>query len=370
MEFLFALSTALVLILFFFALLNFFTLRRVKTTPRKAQGNSIEEKISILIPLRNESANVDGVLRSALDQRDLKDCEVIALDDASSDNTLELLSKFSTLDSQIDLQIIEGKSLEPDWLGKNFACYQLAQRASGEYLVFVDADVRLHSHAIAQSIDSMNRWGWDFLSPYPRQIALSFLERLIQPLLQWSWFVTLPLRLVEVLKRPSMVVANGQFFIVRREAYLQIGGHSTIKSEVLDDLELARALVRAGFKGGVADGSQVAQCRMYSTSRELIEGYTKSQWRAFGNPIGALIAMALLFLSSILPFVYGLSGDITGWYLYFATVFTRIMAGLKTRSVLSSAILHPLSALVWIFLIANSWYRKLRGTLMWRGRTL
>lgn len=362
MELLFALSLALVLLLLFFAIINVFTLRTVTAKP----GISIGEKISVLIPMRNESENVDGVVNSAIEQRGLPQCEVIALDDASTDDTLELLTQKLTA----NFHIMEGSFLEPDWLGKNFACHQLAQRATGEYLVFVDADVRLHPDAIANAIDSMNKWGWDFLSPYPRQIAVSFLERLIQPLLQWSWFVSLPLRLAERLKQPSMVVANGQFFIVRKDAYLQAGGHSAIKSEVLDDLELARTLVRSGFKGGVADGSQIAQCRMYSTSRELIEGYTKSQWRAFGNPLGAMIAVALLLMTSVLPFIYGLNGEIAGWYTYFALVFTRILVGLKTRSVLSSALLHPLSALMWIYLIANSWYRKSRGTLLWRGRSV
>lgn len=362
MESLFALSTALVLLLVFFALLNTFTLRRITIE----HGRTIDARVSVLIPLRNESENVDGVVQSALEQTGLPNFEVLALDDASTDDTLNLLERFSPS----HLKVLQGALLEPDWLGKNFACYQLSQHASGEYLVFVDADVRLHPEAIVSSIHYMKRWGWDFLSPYPRQIAISFLERLVQPLLQWSWFVSLPLRLAATLKRPSMVVANGQFFIVRKDAYLATGGHSAIKSEVLDDLELARTLVRAGFKGGVADGSHVAQCRMYSTSRELIEGYTKSQWRAFGNPVGALIAIALLFLTSIFPFAYGLTGEITGWYIYFAVVFTRILSGLMTRSVLSSAILHPLSALAWILLIAHSWYRKLRGTLMWRGRAL
>lgn len=362
MSLLLALSTALVLLLLLFAAINTFTLRTIKS----GKTTLIHEKISILIPLRNEAENVSGVMSSVLEQENLTDFEVIVIDDASTDDTLSLLMEISAP----NLSIIAGQSLKSGWLGKNYACHQLAGVATGEYLVFVDADVRLHPDAVANSIHAMRRWKWDFLSPYPRQIALSFLERLVQPLLQWSWFVSLPLRLAEILNKPSMVVANGQFFITRRRAYISSGGHEGIRSEVLDDLELARSLVRNGFRGGVAEGSTIAECRMYSSARELIEGYTKSQWRAFGNPFGAIIAIALLFLTSIAPIAMGLLGESMGWYAYFGIVFTRILAGLRTRSILSSAILHPLSAGIWIYLISSSWYRKSRGRLMWRGRQL
>jgi glycosyltransferase involved in cell wall biosynthesis len=255
-------------------------------------------------------------------------------------------------------------------LGKNFACHQLASHANGEYLVFVDADVRLAPTAIAAALQSMRKWSWDFISPYPRQIAITFLERLTQPLLQWSWFASLPLRLAELLQKPSMVVANGQFFAINRRAYFESGGHEAIKTHVLDDLELGRSMVRQGFRGGVAEASALAECRMYSNSRELIEGYTKSQWRAFGNPFGALIVSAILFLLSIYPFVMGLTGNISGWMGYFAIALSRALVGVKTRSVVSSALLHPISTALWIYLILLSWIRKSRGQLLWRGRQL
>lgn len=362
MSWLVNLSFSLNLLLLLITTLNVLTVRTIKTNEKSI----INGKVSILIPLRNESDNVEGVLQSVLEQNDLLDFEVIALDDNSTDDTAVKLRDTTAA----NLKILNGGTLPEGWLGKNYACHQLTQHATGDYLVFVDADVRLAPNAVASSIQQMNMLHWDFISPYPRQIALSFLERLTQPLLQWSWFVSLPLRVAENLQRPSMVVANGQLLIIRREPYSKSGGHYAVKAEVLDDMELARSLIRNGFSGGVADGSKVAECRMYSTNRELIQGYTKSQWRAFSNPFGATLVIGVLLVTSVLPFLMGLLGQIVGWYAYFTIVMTRLLVAGKTKSVVSSAALHPLSAAFWIYLIVNSWLMKRNGELTWRGRKI
>ena len=355
-------SSLLVLLIAAICLSNLLLVRRISTHNLE----DVHSSVSILVPLRNEVNNASQVIESLLHHNHLIDYEVIALDDGSDDGTDKILQNIS----HPRFSYIQGKNLPHGWLGKNFACHQLALKSRGDILVFVDADVRLHSSAVNSSIHSMNKWSWSFISPYPRQIAISFIERLAQPLLQWSWFSTLPLRLAENLRKPSMIVANGQFFIVTKAAYIKSGGHESVKNEVLDDLELARALIKSGFKGHVAEASAIAECRMYSQGKELFEGYSKSQWRAFGNPLGALLATLLLILTSIFPLLSGLSGNLNGWFGYFAIVGTRILVGVKTRSTLSTAFLHPLSAALWIYLIALSWYRKMNGTLMWRGRTV
>lgn len=355
-------SSLLILIICGICITNLLLVRRVLAENLE----SLTSSVSILLPLRNEAENVHGVIESLLNQNHLNDYEVIALNDGSDDGTGEILRSIS----DPRFSYIDGEQLPSGWLGKNFACHQLASQSRGEILVFVDADVRLHPWAVSSSIHAMNRWKWSFISPYPRQIAISLIERITQPLLQWSWFSTLPLRLAEKLQKPSMIVANGQFLIVTKAAYIKSGGHEAVKSDVLDDLELARSLIKSGFRGHVAEASSVAECRMYSRTKELFEGYSKSQWRAFRNPLGSFIAAFLLILTSIYPLLSGLSGNVNGWFGYFAVVGTRILVGVKTRSTLSTAFLHPLSAALWIFLIALSWYRKITGTLKWRGRTV
>lgn len=334
-------------------------------TVRPSMGD-LEKSVSVLIPMRNEESNARDVVASAQGQEGIANLSIIALDDHSSDDTRTILNQIS--DSRFT--VLDGDDLPQGWLGKNFACHQLALSTRSDFLVFLDADVRLSPQAISSSIEMMEELNLDYLSPYPRQIAISWLERLVQPLLQWSWFVSVPLRIAERFPRRSMAVANGQFFIVRGSAYEKSGGHEKIKGEVLDDLELARALIDQGFRGTVADGSQIAFCRMYKSSKELIAGYAKSQWRAFGNIFGALLMAILLISSSIAPLIAGVLGSPWGWIGFFAIVATRLAVAAKTRSILSSAWLHPLSAFAWIALIKYSWFLKVRGQLAWKERAL
>jgi glycosyltransferase involved in cell wall biosynthesis len=189
MTFLLDVSAFLIAIMLLLAIFNFFTLRVVSSK----NSASIDQSVSILIPMRNEAENVIELITLLKEQANLSNFEIIALDDSSSDNTRELLLELS----QNNLKVIAGKDLEEGWLGKNYACYQLAIAAKGDYLVFLDADVKLDTKAVASTIESMRAWNWDFISAYPRQIALTFLERLTQPLLQWSWFTTLPLRITQ-----------------------------------------------------------------------------------------------------------------------------------------------------------------------------
>jgi len=342
----------------FFVLFNSLTMRQVTSTDL----SEIDESVSILIPMRNEERNVTGVLDTVMGQKYLTHHELLVLNDNSTDSTHDLLANFSSV------RVIDGSELAQNWLGKNFACHQLVAHSTGDLLVFIDADVRIAPQAIAAAIISMKQWGWDFISPYPRQIAISFMERLIQPLLQWSWLSSVPLRFAERAKFESMVIANGQFFVVKRSAYLATGGHKEIRSEVLDDLELARLLVRNGFRGGVANGSAIAECRMYADGRELTAGYTKSLWRAFGGATGSIFVTLYLLCTGIAPIVLALLGYRLAWIGYFLVVASRLIAAAKVRSTVSSALLHPLSIAVFLILVIRSWVNKWRGTLTWRGR--
>ena len=317
---------------------------------------TISESVDVLIPMRDEEDNVEGSLKSALNSELLEASNVYVLDDGSTDQTGQLISEFK-------VKKLTGTELPAGWLGKVWACHNLSHAGTGKYLVFLDADVRLHPYAIASAITRMNKFGWDFISPYPRQIAGSFLEKLIQPLLQWSWLASVPLRLAEKFPNRSMTIANGQFFVVKRNAYEECGGHAAIPGEVLDDLELARLLVSKGFKGGVADGSAVASCRMYKSNSQLIDGYTKSLWKAFGGRTGTAVAILLLFFTGISPYL-GIGAPASFIFL------SRVLAAIKTRSNPAYAFLHPISIVILLYLITLSSARKSRGTLIWRGRTI
>jgi hypothetical protein len=327
------------------------------------------ERVSVLLPVRDEAHQVADCLAAVIDQVAVADLEILVLDDGSSDGTAQAVRAAAGGDPRV--RLVTGDPLPPGWLGKPHACAQLAAAATGTVLVFLDADVRLAPHAIAAAVALLRDSGLDLVSPYPRQIAESAGERLVQPLLQWSWLTTLPLRRAERSPRPSMCAANGQFLVVDAGCYRRAGGHTAIRSEVLDDVALLRAVKRAGGFGGMVDGTQLAVCRMYRDWPSVRDGYSKSLWAAFGSPAGAVAVTSGLSLCYLVPPVAALAGSPVGLAGYAAAVTGRYLVAERTggRS-LPDALFHPASIATLGWLTARSWREHRRGTLSWKGRSL
>lgn len=346
------------LILLTIAAVNFFQIRTPKAT------SQLLDSVGVVVPMRNEAENVEGIV-ATLSAQDAP-FHFYLLDDNSEDKTLELLQRFTAGDSRFT--VIKGAPLADGWIGKTWALQQLYEASSEDVLVSIDADVRLTNDAINKAVTSLRGARLDFLSPYPRQIAQSFGERLIQPLLQWSWLTTVPLRYAESARQKSMAVANGQFFVVRRSALDSIGGYQSVKHAVIDDVFLARQLIAHGSSGTVIDGSDIAETRMYASWSEIEAGYGKSLNKAFGSIFGAIFVIVFLFVTSIAPLVLGLLGNPYGWLGFAAIVGSRVLSAIKSRGSVVDSVLHPISIVALIYLIVYSYL--VRGTVTWKGRTL
>jgi glycosyltransferase involved in cell wall biosynthesis len=347
-------------VVFIFSIINFFTILRPNLT------SEITEFVSVIVPLRNEAENISGLVSSLLSQNSLTNVEYLFLNDNSEDNSFELLT--SALSDHTNAKIIQGSSMPPGWIGKTWALEQLLEQSRGEIIVSIDADVRLTPDAISESITLMKSRRLDFLSPYPRQITHTLGERLIQPLLQWSWMSTLLLGIAEKASFSSMAVANGQFFIVRKKALLLVGGYESVKADVLDDVFLARRLLKTGSHGVVVNGADIAQCRMYSSWSEIEAGYGKSLRHAFGSPFGSLCAIFFIFLTGIAPLLFALKGSASGWLALAFIIATRMMSAGRARTKIIDSLLHPISSTLLIYLIFFSYL--MRGNIQWKGRTV
>jgi cellulose synthase/poly-beta-1,6-N-acetylglucosamine synthase-like glycosyltransferase len=328
----------------------------------------VDRQVSILVPARDEGANLVAGLPGLLDQGAR---EVLVLDDGSTDGTAVIAR--AAMHGRARARLITGAALPDGWLGKPHACAQLARAAdpASEVLVLVDADVRLEPGAVAAAVDLLDRLGVDVLSPHPRQLAVTAAERLVQPLLQWSWLTFVPLRVARRSARPSLAVANGQFLVVRRAAYERAGGHGAIRAEVLDDLALARAVIRSGGRVAVVDGSRIATCRMYAGWIDVRDGYGKSLWSAFGSPAGAAAVVGLLGVAYVVPAVAALRGSRLGLLGYLAGVAGRVIAARATggRS-WPDAAAHPASIIGFGYLTARSLRQRRAGALSWKGRPI
>jgi cellulose synthase/poly-beta-1,6-N-acetylglucosamine synthase-like glycosyltransferase len=346
------------LILLTIAAVNFFQIRTPKAT------SELLDSVGVVVPMRNEAENVEGIV-ATLSAQD-GPFHFYLLDDNSEDKTLELLQRFTAGDSRFT--VIKGAPLADGWIGKTWALQQLYKASNEDVLVSIDADVRLANNAINKAVTSLRGARLDFLSPYPRQIARSFGERLVQPLLQWSWLTTVPLRYAEGARQKSMAVANGQFFVVRRSALDSIGGYQSVKHAVIDDVFLARQLIAHGSSGTVIDGSDIAETRMYASWSEIEAGYGKSLNKAFGTIFGAIFVILFLFVTSIAPLVLGLLGNPYGWLGFAAIVGSRVLSAIKSRGSVVDSVLHPISIAALIYLIVYSYL--VRGTVTWKGRTV
>ncbi|WP_234794035.1 glycosyltransferase [Mycolicibacterium flavescens] len=323
----------------------------------------VTASVSILVPARDEAHRIAPTIGCLLAQRGLSDVEILVLDDGSTDGTADVVR--AAAGSAVT--VLTGAEPPPGWLGKPHACAQLAAAARGEILVYVDADVVLAPHAVAAAVAVLRSARLDLLSPWPRQITSGPAARLVQPLLAWSWLTTLPLRIAERSRRPSMAAANGQFLIVDADALARAGGWASVAGAVLDDISLARAVRSAGGRTGLADGSRLASCRMYATGRELRDGYRKSLWAAFGSPVGAVAVGAALAVVYVLPAAAAVTGSRIGALGYSAAVVGRVLAA-PWCGRWFDAVAHPVSVLALLGLMVSSWAGRLRGTLRWKGR--
>jgi glycosyltransferase involved in cell wall biosynthesis len=323
---------------------NALLLRRPPRTP-----STVDKAVSVLLPLRDEAHRVEPCLRALLAQEGVH--EIIVLDDGSRDGTADVVRAVGG----DRIRLVTGEPLPPGWLGKPYACHQLAALATGEVLVFVDADVVLAPDAVAAATGLLR--GFDLVSPYPRLVAGTWSERLIQPLLPWSWLTFLPLRAMERSRRPSLAAAGGQFLVLDRAGYHRAGGHAAVRDQVLEDIALARAIKRAGGRIALADGSRLARCRMYTSWPELRDGYTKSLWASAGP---AFFLVWYLLPLAALPWY-----PVPAGLAVLLGIAGRMIAARATGGrVLPDSLFHPVSVLLFAYLVVRSRLRR----VTWKGR--
>ncbi len=341
------------------------------TQLRKAPINPapVRERVSVLLPVRNEAPRVSACLGALVAQRGVDDLEILVLDDGSTDGTPDLARQAAGDDPRV--RIWTGDLLPQGWLGKPYACHQLAAAASGRVLVFVDADVQLEPDAVAATVTLLRGAELDLVCPYPRQLADGVGPRLVQPLLQWSWLTFLPLGLAERSPRPSLAAANGQLLAIDARAYARCGGHAAVRGQVVEDVALLRVLKRSGGRGVVADGTSIASCRMYDDWPGVQDGYTKSLWAAFGSPGGAAGVVALLSLCYLAPPIAMLRGSRVGMAGYAAAVVGRALVAARVGGrAWPDSLAHPASVAAFGWLTALSWWRRENHRLTWKGRPL
>lgn len=292
------------------------------TLPRLTPGPAVVEPVVVVVPARDEASRIGDIVSDLRRQRGVARLQIVIVDDASSDGTAAVARRAAGDDARITV-LRTTEAPPPGWTGKAAACARGFDSTAGYggspvphthpeppagVVVFVDADVRLEPDAVAAAAALLRSEDAALVSPWPYQVTGSISERLMQPLLFWSWFSVLPIPVAHRTGQPSMAVACGQFLVFDAASYVAAGGHASVASSPTEDLDLARTLRRAGYRTVVAAAGPLASCRMYAGARPLAGGYTRWLWSAFGSVGGAAAVVAAYTAGYVLPPVAVLAG--------------------------------------------------------------
>ncbi len=333
--------------------------------------------VSVLIPARNEEENI-GICLSGLVAQDYSRFEIIVLDDCSEDGTAEVVKYWQ--DHSEHVRYVRGAPLQRGWVGKCFACQQLADEAKGDILLFTDADTMHTRRSITAAVGAMERSDADLLTAIPSLTLKSFWERTVMPMLHFTTFCFLPFPLVSASKNPKFAMANGQYMMFRRTVYEAIGGHAAVKDAMVEDVWLSRLVKRHGYNLRVMDGVRIVSTRMYSSLREIWDGFSKNLFPGFQYSLPAISAVIVFnIVTSILPFVF-LAADILHPHYYGWTevveaqvgtlLLLRFMMAQRFKLDVLASLTHPIGIAVVVGIALNSVrWALIGGGVRWKGRT-
>lgn len=347
-------------------------LLRYRRAPRDP---SHHPHVSVLIPARNEEANIRACLESVLANKNVT-LEVLVLDDHSTDQTAALVREIAAVDSRV--RLISSQPLPRDWRGKQFACHQLSQLASAPYLCFIDADVRLSGDALTRSIAFLRQSSADLVSGVPRQLTDSFSERLLVPLIHFVLLAYLPFGLMRRFQSPAFAAGCGQLFIARRASYRSIGGHRSVASSGHDGIQLPRAFRARGYRTDLFDATDLASCKMYSGASEVWAGLAKNATEGIARPTLILPFTILFLFGQVLPPILLAVSLVSGAALPFTIIFgvgttlnyaARFACSWRFEQSWLGAALHPVAILSFLGLQWWALYQEKRGRpFYWKGR--
>lgn len=324
-------------------------------------------KVSLLIPARNEGKRI-GTLLNDLKNLEYPDFEVIVCNDHSSDNTKEILNQFSFEDGRIRWFLSD--ELPTGWLGKNYACFQLAQRAQGEYFIFLDADVELTPNAINKAVSFFQNRKLALLSVCPQQKMETLAEKITVPMMNWILQSLLPIFLVSETKIPAFSAAIGQFMMFDAAYYQHFQWHSQVRNENVEDLHIARMIKASGLKTAVLFGNDDIFCRMYSDLKEAVLGFSRNIHEYFGGfrTIMIVFWMVVCFGPAIVWIALGLK-----YFIYFMilVIANRLfVAWTNHQSNFQSVLLHPLLMISFSSIVFYNIYRRMKKDTVWKGRRI
>jgi chlorobactene glucosyltransferase len=263
----------------------------------KRMNASLQERVSVILPARNEEANIARVVRSLARQQGIR--EILVVDDQSEDRTREVLAGLETEIPR--LRTLRVESLPEGWLGKTHAAAEGARAATGDWLLFTDADTEHLSGSLAELLERAERERADLLSVSPGQETPTWWEKSVIPVIYVKLSRLFRFEDVSDPRSPA-AAANGQYLLVRREIYERSGGHEAVKAEILEDVELARRMKLLGGRLIFLPGARWVRTRMYHSFGDMWRGWSKNLYLLYGGNLRRMLGtVTSLLLLDVLP---------------------------------------------------------------------
>lgn len=353
------------------------TLRNLRAFgPPPTADRSDDTLVSVCIPCRNEQHNIEAVVESVLASNH-GSLEVLVYDDDSTDGTGEILARLTA--QHACLRVAPSQPLPPGWVGKQHACHRLSQSARGEWLLFVDADVRLEPDAVGRSLAFARTSKASLVSTFPRQITGTLGEALVVPMMFYLLMGYLPFTRMRRTLSPSASAACGQFIMVECGAYEASGGHASIRESMHDGVKLPRAFRKAGYKTDLFDGTRLCRVRMYTGLAQTWHGFAKNAFEGLGS-LGLLVFLTTLHVAVhivpwlLFPMILLMGGSAMTATLaasaFGLQVAPRLVLAHRFDHALGLAVLHPVSIAMLTLIQWHSYLLQRRSGCSWKGRTL
>jgi glycosyltransferase involved in cell wall biosynthesis len=358
---------AITVTLFFIILRFTVTVFNYVSNPKLTRVNRVyNDLVSILIPARNEEENIISLLGSIYGQGNYENFEVIVYDDESSDLTYTVCTDFAA--SHSGCSVIKGDQPPNGWLGKNYACYQLARQAKGHYFLFLDADVRTGENLINSAVHRMHLYKLGLLSLLPNQGMNNPASISTVPLLHYILLNLLPLRLIYLVKSPVISAAFGQFMLFDATIYRQNQWHEQVKDKLAADTEIMRLVKAAKFNGELLLPNNMFWRRRYETYRDAIDSFSRNLLVVFNYSIPALLIYILLLIGGPMLVIMTLNINLI-FFMVSLIVLTRVMISLSAgQNVWCNIMLHPIQMVNLAIIAFLSIQKHLTKSNVWKGR--
>ena len=335
-------------------------------TPVEPAGEA--EAVTVVLAVRDEAATLAACAGRLLTQRGVS-LRLVVVDDRSADATPQILADLAQRDDRVTPRRVD--VLPGGWLAKSHALHIGAGDATDGWLLFVDADCELEPTAIATAIKAAKDRRLDLVTLWPRNAAVGFWEHLLIPMCAAVialWFGLVPER-----RRPAF--GNGQFLLVRRDAYVRAGGHAAVRDALIEDVPLAGAVRRAGGRCDAFGGAAIVGVRMYDGLAAIADGWSRIYVGALRSPAKLALSAAWLLVGNLMPFV------LLPWFAWRGEPLLAVAAlsHLVLMLVVSwrfwgmgkcrrrYLLLYPLAVTITLAIVVRAWWRLvIRRRVIWR----